>query len=305
MSPETIASGDMYDEVFYYVTNLQGDVMALLDADGRKVGSYSYTAYGEVSISMGHTVTLLNPLLYRGYVHDLETGLYYLQSRYYDPEMGRFINADSYTSTGQGVLGNNMFAYCLNNPVIFSDSSGQRSLFSMSEYDKPLGTYIIDQTEDPWGKMPLGSSTVGKMGCGLVAIYNAMISLDDFRSFSQIYDFFDGYPSGLTDHGKNGLFIGYVAAFFLSEGYHVVILTSFEADLFTRYSQNADAWIMLYQFGAHPNSGGHYIEYEKCELGYLGRNTNEGNGTYTFQSPAEYSSRGNRSFAWGIFVFKT
>lgn len=66
----------------------------------------------------------LNPLRYRGYVYDTETGLYYLQSRYYDPEIGRFINADAFTSTGQGLLGNNMFAYCGNNPVVYEDDSG-------------------------------------------------------------------------------------------------------------------------------------------------------------------------------------
>ena len=65
-----------------------------------------------------------HPLRYRGYVYDDETNLYYLQSRYYDPEMGRFINADALVSTGQGLLGNNMFAYCNNNPVIFCDPCG-------------------------------------------------------------------------------------------------------------------------------------------------------------------------------------
>ena len=68
-SPLTVT---MDNKTFYYVTNLQGDVVALLDGDGCKVGSYSYTAYGEVSISMGHTVTLLTPRLYRGDVRDLE-----------------------------------------------------------------------------------------------------------------------------------------------------------------------------------------------------------------------------------------
>jgi len=60
----------------------------------------------------------------RSYVYDEETGLYYLQSRYYDPEIGRFINADAFVSTGQGLLGNNMFAYCLNNPVRYVDVAG-------------------------------------------------------------------------------------------------------------------------------------------------------------------------------------
>ena len=65
-----------------------------------------------------------NPFRYRGYVYDNETQLYYLRSRYYDPSLGRFISSDSLMSTGQGVLGLNMYAYCLNNPVNMSDSSG-------------------------------------------------------------------------------------------------------------------------------------------------------------------------------------
>ncbi len=67
----------------------------------------------------------LNPFRYRGYYYDIETGLYYLQSRYYNPEWGRFLNADGYVSTGTGVLGYNMFAYCNNNPVMKVDPNGE------------------------------------------------------------------------------------------------------------------------------------------------------------------------------------
>ena len=67
---------------------------------------------------------MLNPIRYRGYYYDTETGLYLTDTRYYDPETGRFINADVYASTGQGVLGHNMYAYCLNNPVNFADPTG-------------------------------------------------------------------------------------------------------------------------------------------------------------------------------------
>ena len=59
-----------------------------------------------------------------GYIDATESGFYYLNSRYYDPQTGRFLNADSYVSTGQGILGNNMFAYCLNNPINYVDSNG-------------------------------------------------------------------------------------------------------------------------------------------------------------------------------------
>ena len=110
--------------VYYYVLNLQGDVVGLTDASGTFVAQYTYNAWGEILSSTGDMAGI-NPLRYRGYYYDFETGFYYLQSRYYDPANHRFINADSYASTGQGIAGTNMFAYCKNNPVIFKDNSGE------------------------------------------------------------------------------------------------------------------------------------------------------------------------------------
>ena len=88
---------------------------------------YTYDAWGNllsVTGSLANTLGADNPLRYRGYVYDTQTRLYYLQSRYYDPEVGRFLNADALVSTGQGVLGNNMFSYCQNNPSNYSDPAG-------------------------------------------------------------------------------------------------------------------------------------------------------------------------------------
>ena len=115
-------------KTYYYVLNLQGDVVAILDSTGNQVVGYRYDAWGKLLATTGSMASSLgvnNPLRYRGYVYDRETGLYYLQSRYYNPEIGRFINADSFASTGQGILGYNMFAYCGNNPVNREDSTGQ------------------------------------------------------------------------------------------------------------------------------------------------------------------------------------
>ena len=109
---------------YYYVTNLQGDVLAILDSSKQVVASYTYDPYGKVLTATGDLAEI-NPLRYRGYVYDSETGFYYLQSRYYDPTICRFINADSYASTGQGITGCNMFAYCGNNPIVRTDDSGQ------------------------------------------------------------------------------------------------------------------------------------------------------------------------------------
>ena len=108
---------------YYYVTNLQGDVMGLVDTNGNTVATYTYDPYGKVLTATG-TLAEKNPLRYRGYYYDSESGLYYLQSRYYDPATRRFVNADSYSSTGQGLIGHNMFAYCNGNPIQNSDPNG-------------------------------------------------------------------------------------------------------------------------------------------------------------------------------------
>ena len=100
--------------------------MYLVDSNGNQVAAYTYDPYGKILSATG-TMAEINPLRYRGYYYDSETGFYYLQSRYYDPNTCRFINADSYTSTDQGLLGYNMFAYCLNSPCNYIDSNGQEA----------------------------------------------------------------------------------------------------------------------------------------------------------------------------------
>ena len=77
-------------------------------------------------------------------MYDTESGFYYLQSRYYDPKICRFINADDFASTGQGILGHNMFAYCGNNPVIFEDSSGAIPMPSSENYPEYIGHKISE-----------------------------------------------------------------------------------------------------------------------------------------------------------------
>ena len=75
-------------------------------------------------------VRTLNPFRYRGYYYDTDTGLYYLQSRYYNPQWGRFLNADGYVSTGTGMIGFNMYAYCNNNPVMGYDPNGNMIIYN-------------------------------------------------------------------------------------------------------------------------------------------------------------------------------
>ena len=110
--------------LYYYITNLQGDVEYILNSSKAIVDGYKYDPYGNIIAGGNTTIGTINPLRYRGYYFDSDTGFYYLQSRYYDPAIGRFINADTYASTGTGVLGYNMFAYCENNPINNADPSG-------------------------------------------------------------------------------------------------------------------------------------------------------------------------------------
>ena len=133
---------------YYYVCNAQGDVLQLRDHTNAPVANYYYDAWGKLlgitdangnAITASNHVAVLNPIRYRGYFYDTETGFYYLNSRYYDPEIGRFINADGYVSTGQGFLGFNMFAYCNNNPVNYSDDNGNAPL----KVARFLFTYFI------------------------------------------------------------------------------------------------------------------------------------------------------------------
>ena len=110
---------------YYYILNLQGDVVQIIDANGVMQAEYVYSPWGEV-ISAEGDLAEINPLRYRGYYYDSETGFYYLQSRYYDPENHRFINADIYASTDSGdAIACNMFAYCGNNPVMLGDKDGE------------------------------------------------------------------------------------------------------------------------------------------------------------------------------------
>ncbi len=123
------------DVRYYYVKNLQGDITAIVDMYGNIVAKYTYDVWGkilsitdangvDVSANASH-IANINPLRYRGYYYDSETGLYYLISRYYDPETGRFVNTDNVISgTGDSVQGFNLYAYCFNNPVNSTDETG-------------------------------------------------------------------------------------------------------------------------------------------------------------------------------------
>ena len=133
---------------FYLQTNLHGDIVAIYNAEGEQICSYIYDAWGNCTVTLENGITALersiattlNPFRYRSYYYDTETGLYYLQSRYYNPSWGRFISADGYISTGTGLIGYNMYAYCNNNPVMRVDPTGEVGIFG--ELMMLIGSYI-------------------------------------------------------------------------------------------------------------------------------------------------------------------
>ena len=136
------------DTAYFYVKNLQGDVVRVINVSGSVVASYSYNAYGEILSSSG-TMADINPIRYRGYYYDSETGFYYLGARYYDPEICRFINADEYTSTGQGFIGMNKFAYCGNNPICWIDSEGNVHILVAGAVSGVFG-FVAKVFENAW-----------------------------------------------------------------------------------------------------------------------------------------------------------
>ena len=108
---------------YYYICNAQGDVVKIVHQNGTVKAEYKYDAWGKIRSATGD-LAASNPLRYQGYYYDTETGWYYLQSRYYDPIVKRFINADAFATLEQGFLGLNLFAYCNNNPTNNVDQAG-------------------------------------------------------------------------------------------------------------------------------------------------------------------------------------
>jgi RHS repeat-associated protein len=110
---------------YFYIRNLQGDVVGIYDANGDIQAQYAYDAWGNVLAETG-ALAEINPIRYRGYYYDSEINLYYLQSRYYNSAWGRFISADVYMDTQDGILGTNMYAYCQNDCVNLVDPTGAK-----------------------------------------------------------------------------------------------------------------------------------------------------------------------------------
>ena len=136
-----IYGSDTRGIAYSFDKNTLGDIVALRDEDGNVVATYEYDAWGNVTVydewgdrnTSASFIGNINPIRYRGYYYDTETGFYYLQTRYYDPSICRFINADNYELVSQLASSKelNMYAYCGNNPIMYTDETGEGILTAL------------------------------------------------------------------------------------------------------------------------------------------------------------------------------
>ena len=150
------------DEPYYFYKNQQGDIIEIADKDSKTIARYTYDAWGKVlgvtnaegnAISDPTHIANINPYRYRGYYYDVDTELYYLQSRYYNPVVGRFVNGDEEECAlaSQNVLDANLFSYCESEPVNNTDSNGAISykkvlkiLKGLFKYAKKIMGWAVD-----------------------------------------------------------------------------------------------------------------------------------------------------------------
>ena len=154
--------------------------------------------------SLASTLGKNNPFRYRGYIYDEETGFYYLQSRYYNPEVGRFISSDVLLSTGQGVIGHNAYAYCLNNPVNREDSNGN---WSMPNWLKvTIGAVALV------GAVALTVATGGGAAAVAVGVAKVVGSVAVSTAVSAGVGYLENGKQGAIDGACNGFMFGSLSA---------------------------------------------------------------------------------------------
>lgn len=193
---------------YFYVRNLQNDVIALIDDAGETVVEYKYNSWGKIlSItgSKASTIGKINPFRYRGYYYDEETGMYYLKNRYYDPEIRRFISADNFKSekaSMETLHNRNLFAYCDDNPLVRADQDGNAWMVAAASFVAGMGLSVGCQmifegknlSEINWitaasaglgtamGFLGIGGSTTGAVVSGVTSFASDYYENRDFTS---------------------------------------------------------------------------------------------------------------------------
>ncbi|MDD4706573.1 MAG: hypothetical protein PHS24_05145 [Bacilli bacterium] len=143
------------NDLYYYIKNGQNDIIGIIDEQGNNIVSYTYDSWGQVisitdnqdnEITDSTHIGNINPFRYRSYYYDSDSGLYYLNSRYYNPEIGRFINADGNGGANKDILSQNLYSYCSNNQIRFSDPSGKGLFDWLVDFMESVFDYSAKKT---------------------------------------------------------------------------------------------------------------------------------------------------------------
>ena len=228
--------GFEYDkENYFYSRDLTGNITSIVDKNGLIMVEYQYDAWGRwlnqataAKTSIGTTLLSLNPFLYKGYIYDDESGFYYLKSRYYSPEIRRFINVDSEVGDVGNLENYNLFAYCINNPVMYSDPSGKFAIctllimFAVSSLVTWVAGEIfghqlvggIGSTANGVGAISTGISLMafGPWGIAAGIVLIGIGAATAVFGVNEVVDHFTGtnyiQSLGMSDSVYNGLYIG-------------------------------------------------------------------------------------------------
>ena len=187
---------------YFYITNQMGDILAITDTDGNVVGNYEYDAWGKV-LTADTDIAKQNPIRYRGYYYDNETGYYYLQSRYYDSNICRFINTDDYGYINKmAISGYDLFSYCSNDSINNFDIGGNTTEYTVAQLVKKfISNYLLK------GKKVVSSSKVRVDRSGLyyvnVKFKKSKNNTNKLRvSFGKQYDWYSSIDTSKSRSSK-------------------------------------------------------------------------------------------------------
>ena len=252
---------------YIYVKNVQGDIVAITDISGNIVTEYSYDPWGKLLSISGNTIIgELNPFRYRSYYYDSDIQLYYLQSRYYDPETGRFINSDDvrYIGSTGTQLSYNSFAYCENNAVNNCDPRGYvgkvqsflatvhlaiNMVIFLSTKSSERSGYIFNQNTGFASKLFYGEKKLSYNGCELIAAYNVLKYLGKYMSIIKVIyyaEMNDWFLFPIVPTGVFGTSPRKMSSLFDEKGLNYKTYANYESEDFKKEIENGKICIATY-----------------------------------------------------------
>lgn len=241
---------------------MQGDILKVYLEDGMVLAEYEYDAWGKCTVKTNvNGMANVNPFRYRGYYYDIETGLYYLQTRYYDPAIGRFINADSVDYIDPETFhGLNLYTYCGNNPINFYDPDGHWAMPNWSKWIIGGGIILVLGVATAFIGGPVGV-ILGAAFYGAVtgAVSGAVVNGVAGGICSAISGdgFWNGFANGAADGFMFGAIIGGATGALTSGiniatgGVKIVGSAQKTGSIFHRFASNIQAGKMSMALGRY------------------------------------------------------